>query len=804
VDEFQDCNRLQLELTLLLSERRDEARKLASKEKWIHSLPLEPGALCVVGDPKQSIYEFRGADVGVFSVLANKLKDEGGELGFLKNSFRTQEDLLHFFNAFFPKLFAPVLEKRDFDIVYQDEADKLCPVRPACEGLPSVICLEDSSLGEGSLEQWRLRDAEAVAQCLSEAFQRVPLRYSDVAVLFRRLQYAPVYLEALRRAGIPGRIIQGTGFYCAQEVLDIVSFLTWLEDEGDVVSKWAVLRSPWVGLCDESLLVLSLENKEGDIFKSQEEAKRYGQFQRVFSWLKREKHKLGVADILRIAMEETDFCQAIAGFQDGERALANVDKFLEMAFEADSKHFGDNAGFCRKVWNAIHSEQREMSSEIFQGDNLDCVSLCTVHQAKGLEWPWVVLADLNAVAPNERGGLLFERRLGVAASAKTLSRGIENESSKMKSLQKELRLRRQAEAKRLLYVAMTRARDTLVLGLTAFPKKESWAHCVRDILEPQATEGLPAPIFCEALKTERWDIATLPERSSNLPTKNLAEAGEEGEEPIPHWKPSPMPLSREEVVFSVTQLQEFEHCPRWFFLRYYLELDANLSSRKDTLPKLPPGGHMTMSARERGEVAHRLLERMPLAWAGDAHASHSLQQLAKSLGLPWEEQIFHWLERFWKSEVGELFLKAGEQKLAREVPFSWAISGEVATDWVLFLRGQMDVLIEGEEGHYLIVDYKTGAAETPQAYALQLACYRDAVLRWKGGTQVQTAVVFLREDSPRLHCLDESKLSVYGAASLRKIAADILDARASNVWPMRHFDECRAKRCQYIPFCYPS
>jgi len=815
VDEFQDCNRLQLELTLLLSERRDEVRKLTPHEEWIHSLPLEPGALCVVGDPKQSIYEFRGADVGVFSVLANKLKNEGGELGFLKNSFRTQEDLIHFLNAFFPRLFSPVEEKRDFELVYEEAADKLCPVRPARKGFASVICLEDSTLGDVSQEAWRFKDAEAIAQALSEIFQRESLRPSEVAILFRRLQYAPVYLDALRRANIPGRILQGTGFFEAQEVLDVVGFLTWLEDESDLLSQWAVLRSPWVGLCDETLLTLSMKQNahEGDIFKSQNEAKRYAQFQRVFLWLQQEKHRLGVADILRAAMDATDFCQAIAGFPEGERALANVDKLLEMAFEHDVKHFGDNAGFCQKMWNAIGAKQREMPSEVFQGEDLNAVSLCTVHQAKGLEWPWVVLADLNAVAPNEGGSLLFERKVGVAVSVKSLSKRIENESSKMKSLQKELRLRRQAEAKRLLYVAMTRARDALVFGLSSFPEKESWAHCIRGILEPPTTEGapdmaLPEATFCEALKTERWDMATLPRRSPDLSTKNAVAADEENEGLIPCWEASPLPLKREEVFFSVTQLQEFEHCPRRFFFRHYLELEASLSGQPGTLPKLPPKETMTskspMSARERGEVTHRLLELMPLSWVNDTHASHLLEQLAKRLGLPWEAQIFHWLEAFWKSEVGALFLQAGEERLVRELSFSWRVPGKSASEGGVFLRGQVDALIELEESRYLLVDYKTGAAENPEAYALQLACYRDAVLRWKNCTQVQTAIVFLREDSPKLHYLDARRLSVYDAAALRKIATDILDARASNVWPMRDLKECQAMSCQYIPFCYSS
>ncbi|MCL2012342.1 MAG: UvrD-helicase domain-containing protein [Cystobacterineae bacterium] len=819
VDEFQDCNRLQLELTLLLSERRDEVRRLSPQEEWRHAFPLEPGTLCVVGDAKQSIYEFRGADVGVFSMVATHLKNEGGEVGFLKNSFRTQENLICFFNAFFPKLFSPVSEKREFEVAYTNEADQLSPMRAAREGLPSVICLEDSSLSRVPLEAWRWADAKAIAKALSEIFQREPLKYADVAVLFRRLSYAPVYLEALQCAGIPGRIIQGTGFFGAQEIVDVVGLLTWLEDESDVVSKWATLRSPWVGLADETLLTLSMNNfpgdrDEGGIFKTQEEAKRYKKFQKVFSWLKKEKHRLGVLDILKIAMDETDFCQAVASFQNGEQALANLDKFLEMASKHDAKHRGDNAGFCQKIWNAMQLEQREMSSEVFQDDNLNCVTLCTVHQAKGLEWPWVVLADLNAVAPHEGGTLLFERSLGVAASAKALSEAVENESSKMKSLKKELQLRRQAEAKRLLYVAMTRARDALMLGLTSFPQKESWAAHISEILRPQTPEGLPAPAFCEALKTECVDVASLPSSSPDLLARAFAQQNEEAPPPqkeaetLPHWQASPLPLSHEEVVFSVTQLQEFERCPRWFFFRYYLQMEANLVHSPSALPPFSPQAHRPprgqMSARERGEVTHRLLELMPFSWIGEAQASRRLEQLAQRLGLPWEEQIFHWLERFWSSEVGALFLKAGEERLERELPFSWAVPGKCASDWVLLLRGQVDLLLEYEEGHYLIVDYKTGAAENPQAYALQLACYGEAVRRWKNGTKIQTAIVFLREVSPKLHLLDEGRLSVYDETFLRERARGILDARASNVWPMRNLKECQSMGCQYIPFCYPS
>jgi len=835
VDEFQDCNRLQLELTLLLSERRDEVRTLPSQKEWVDALPLEPGFLCIVGDPKQSIYEFRGADVGVFSILANKLKSEGGELGFLKNSFRTQRKLIDFFNAFFPKLFAPLAERRGFEVVYEDEADKLFPVRPACEGLPCVICLEDSTLGEVSLEEWRLRDAQAMAKCLSEIFQGEPLKYSSVAILFRRLHYAPIYLEALGQANIPARIIQGAGFFGAQEILDVVGFLTWLEDESDFVSKLAVLRSPWVGLRDETLLVLSQGGLLGDTeiqgedagieggglepheeegaFKTREEAQRYRKFSRVFAWLKKEKHRLGAADILRIAMEATDFCQALASFEDGEQALANVDKFLEMAFEHDAKHPGDNAGFCRKIWHAMHAEQREMASEIFQDDALNVVSLCTVHQAKGLEWPCVVLADLNATAPSEGGSLLFERRLGLAVSVKALSRKIETESQKMKALQKELRLRRQAEAKRLLYVAMTRARDRLVLGLTASPQSGSWAQAVSEILRPQAAEDLPPAALDEALKTACWDTANMPKRHLEA---RLAKDAEESTECIPHWKPSPLPLRREEVVFSVTQLQEFERCPRRFFLQYHLGLEAGFSKQAFPEAREREGprekGEKGLSARERGEMTHRLLERMPLAWAGDAQAKQHLQGLARRLGLPWEEQIFHWVERFWASEVGALFLKAGEEGLQREVPFSLAIGGEEegrgeggggAEDWVLFLRGQLDVLIECEPNHCLIVDYKTGAIENPHTHALQLACYCEALRRGKPHTHIQAAVVFLREASPKLHFLEEGKLSAYGAAFLRKMASNILEARASNVWPMRDSKECRALQCPYISFCCP-
>src|SRR6266852_5817901 len=227
VDEFQDTNRVQFEIVTLLAEKREGGPRQISPDpgaEW--SLPLEPGFLCVVGDAKQSVYDFRGADVGVFGRVASKIEREGGRLEFLRANRRSAPGLLSFWNPRFAHLMSARAEPRQYESVYRPEHDDQLASRLASTGLPPVdwLVFEPAE----SAEECRLQDARAVAgrigQLLSpDAAAMVegengalrPARGGDVAILFRRFTFLEVYRQALSELGIAHRVIRGRGFYGA-------------------------------------------------------------------------------------------------------------------------------------------------------------------------------------------------------------------------------------------------------------------------------------------------------------------------------------------------------------------------------------------------------------------------------------------------------------------------------------------------------------------------------------------------------------------------------------------------------------
>src|SRR5262249_36124988 len=163
IDEFQDTNRLQLEIALLLAEKRDGSpRRLSAEDSPELQIPLEPGLLCAVGDRKQSIYEFRGADVSVFERLAKKMEAEGGRRIDLQANRRSSPSLISFFNHTFARLMSARPEPRDYEVAYHPATDDQQAVRTGDPVSPPVdwLVFEPGEKAEDS----RLREAEAIAK----------------------------------------------------------------------------------------------------------------------------------------------------------------------------------------------------------------------------------------------------------------------------------------------------------------------------------------------------------------------------------------------------------------------------------------------------------------------------------------------------------------------------------------------------------------------------------------------------------------------------------------------------------------
>jgi ATP-dependent helicase/nuclease subunit A len=261
IDEFQDTNGLQRDLLAAVA--------LSSGQR---------ANLFIVGDRKQSIYGFRGADVDVFAKMTAALQAAGGDVVPLPLNFRSQPPLINFFNYLFARFFKPG------DEVNKSELSELGYVdhelseakRDARDAPPLVELLIDSLGGEDdpkARQTVRERDAKQVVQRIisltGPAVAGPGLQYRDVALLFRAMTDVPVYEAELRRAGIPFQTVLGKGFYEREEITDLIQLCRFLDNRTDELALAAVLRSPLCGISDNTLLALRLGPQVGETISGQ-------------------------------------------------------------------------------------------------------------------------------------------------------------------------------------------------------------------------------------------------------------------------------------------------------------------------------------------------------------------------------------------------------------------------------------------------------------------------------------------------------------------------------------------------------
>jgi ATP-dependent exoDNAse (exonuclease V) beta subunit len=491
VDEFQDTDRLQCEiLWRLCADRPDPTRPWT---EW----PLRPGALFLVGDPKQAIYRFRGADVRSYFAARDRLtvNDITARVSITQN-FRSVDSILDWVNERFQ---APLSAtgQSGFEALFSLTAAH--PDRPAVASLP-VEVVDKSASG--------LRDAEAeaVAACCARIIGALPVRGiegprpcrpDDIALLTPVGTELWRYERALEDRGISVSTQAGKGFYTRQEVQDLTALTCTLADARDTLALGALLRGPLVGLTEEQLL-----DAVGELPKED------GQPGRLFLWTPPEQISLPLLrDTLRIlqalakqASSTTPFvllCQAVEEMQvrpllgrrqqrTAERALANVDQFLEGARPFDVSGLLAFAQSMRAQWREA---QRTMEAR--PDSEQQSVSLVTMHSAKGLEWPVVIPVNTGgnhntrAEAALDAQGRLHLPVFGLHGPS-----GSDAVQAEKAELDREMH--------RLWYVATTRARDLLLLPMPSTPlPPNSWMGRL-----PMRLDDLP-PIDLEELAEAR-------------------------------------------------------------------------------------------------------------------------------------------------------------------------------------------------------------------------------------------------------------------------------------------------------------
>jgi ATP-dependent exoDNAse (exonuclease V) beta subunit len=527
VDEFQDTDPVQAEILLLLA-ADDPAPADPDRTRSI------PGKLFIVGDPKQAIYRFRGADVGTYRRVTAQLAAGGGRVLQLTKNYRSLPALQEFVNAAF------ATEMVADEVAMQADYVPLAPYRAPNDSQPAVVALPvpkpygrgfalkpsasaiEESLPDavGAFIAWLTDEANGwqVSERLPEGERLVPLRARHIALLFRRFvnygeDVTRRYVEAIEARGIPHLLVGGRAFHDREEVEMVRAALTAIEWPDDELSVFATLKGALYAIDDEHLLEYRqrfgalhpfripavLGGNSGADFELGAEPtshlKPIADGLRLLQSLHRGRNYRPVADTVGRLMTETRAHTGLVVRPGGEQALANVLHIAELARRYEADGGISFRGFIDELRGAAESPEAAEAPILEEGS--DGVRLMTVHKAKGLEFPVVILADLTCRMCRDTADRYLDASRGLCA----VKLGGWSPHD-LHEHQSEEVARDRAEGVRLAYVAATRARDLLVvpaLGDGAWDG--GWFGPLNRALYPplasrrQAARGPNCPVF---------------------------------------------------------------------------------------------------------------------------------------------------------------------------------------------------------------------------------------------------------------------------------------------------------------------
>jgi ATP-dependent helicase/nuclease subunit A len=521
VDEFQDTNDRQRQIVYALTGFNPQ-------------LPItnyqSPVNLFIVGDSKQSIYRFRQADVTVFRKVQSDIQYAGGELINLDLTFRAHKPLLDSLNT----LLAPILGETDDPA--RPYLVPFAPLRayrqnPERENIKPPFIEFHLGLGE-SAEEGRTSAAQNLAQRLRQLHETEDFAWGDMALLFRSSTAFPVYESALEAAGIPFVTVAGRGFYDRPEIRDLLNALAAIADPTDDLALVGLLRSPAFAIPDSEIYRLRFPNgattpaKFIDSIKRNTEHATSSSFIFHLSSLLEELHVLAgrapAATILKRLLDLSNYRAILSTDPNGARMIRNVDKLLADAHRSRLVSLTDFLAYIQTLRDVSFREGEAPADASSAG----AVQLMTVHKAKGLEFPLTVLAD----AAHQSHARADKIQLTDTLLLDLRDDDFHPAAWQLASL-REAALD-DAEDRRLLYVAATRAKEKLLISGHVKVKKDGsltlggWLSKF-SFLEMSTPEAFPLnqPGLTAALyPISRADASASPARAAPSPADSPRES----------------------------------------------------------------------------------------------------------------------------------------------------------------------------------------------------------------------------------------------------------------------------------------
>ena len=708
IDEFQDTDPLQGEFLMFLAEA--PGRCAAGWE----AAKLGAGRLFVVGDPKQSIYRFRGADIAAYQRFTERILAAGSASACdLQANFRSPLGLIGPVNAVFEELMQPL--------------DGLqAPYKPLLAAGDATPALELAVVdGAADADEARAKEAAFIGDWIArECGPGRRWRLRDVAVLARTSRPFPELIDALRARGIAYAIETERGFYGAPEVLDLVNLLRALDDPEDGIALAGLLRSPLAAVEDQALYELA---RSGKLRYSARTG--HARADMLFAQLRALRAGVGrkpVGELVAEALRQTNLLELAARAYHGAQTVANLTKFSRLAAQASDERGLTLKEFVGELLEQLESPEGEGESPLAD-EHLEAVRVLTIHKSKGLEFPVVFLTNASG-RPHAGRGRGAVADWGSGAVGLRL-RGCGAASAAMARLEPQEKERQRHELLRLLYVALTRAKSRMIVVGAAKPASGSLSALLRQAgawPDPDDAGG-GAAVGAFSLPVSRAGAAAAVAAS-----------------------PAQAPGSAADPSADVAALAR-----RW--RQRVAARDAAVSRPRTAAPSRA-AGRAPLSEEETpsrtaaallGSLCHKVLEtadlaRPPRGAALDAAvegAARALSRLAPSDG--WSAaraEARQILERWFASPAAAAL--SGAEILGREAPFCYEEDG-------VLVRGAID-LIYRKDGRVWVADYKTSDADERNVAALRAGfaaqgrAYCRAVERAWAESGVGFRLIFLR------------------------------------------------------------
>lgn len=680
IDEFQDTSDLQVAII----------KNIFNPKK---------NKLCIVGDPSQSIYRFRGANPNGIKEMRELIESSGGLTVRLSENFRSTRPVIDFINVLFSH------NEGDFQPL-------VCGARTTNPAGVRKIAIDASSLKAGEIRQ---AEAKNIASYISSLGEKGGPNYGDIAMLFRSFTDINIYEEALAKRGIPYYRSGGQSLLEQTEIGDIILCLRALAHPENDTYIYGLMRSTLVGLTDDDCYKLAA-HRNGRLFDLMIDEKSFDFFRTLLDV----KNFLSIGELIRKIVETSHLHHVFEAIRNSGQPAANIEKFIALV-ENLSLQYDYSLDDLLDYIDDLRLREIGISEPPIFSPRENAVKLLTVHAAKGLEFKTIILPDLCRSGRNYQLPYIHEKNTGIGFK---LREGTNPISSRKKTeffekiLQHENSEERD-ETERLLYVAATRAKENLIISEPCLAKSESdWLLRLK-------------PALKDVQNIEVKGSETLPEG----PKASLKYS-----EPYLPGETKPV------TTLTASHVETYFRCPVEYYLKYIAHIPADMV--KPVKNEMP--------ANIIGDIVHKIIDLIAKDKETNWHRLIPVLCSNHGYAAPPKSDTLH-IKNLIENYLNGAFSDPHLQEPIHELPFLMPMEENI------LISGKIDCIYkEGGKHAILDFKTGEGSSkdidERTREYELQTAIYALAAKRALGKDISKTTLLFLAIDKSYSVILDAPRL----------------------------------------------